>query len=353
MRNCFNFLVTKFPNQKEINTFCQQSGITQQQFFKNVKGYVRDFANSTDKEALEQYRYLYKYEKVIREILNTKEKETRDKLLIKNKKLYSIMRPVYLEKHPEDQLKIRKLDIEYRDLVERSNHLQKKAYQGSIESKQQQQYQTKIECLLKIIQEKLANEDYYIEDEITKARRYIMEIYSSSLREQYHAQVTRFYNTILAKVLEDYLEKTETYSVVDYYYRTNVLPMYLFKRADILNKKIAKRAEELQKESTTNENYYKILKQDLLNRISNNNTYLTKPFVITRKQASGISQYSNNGQTLNCQDLEQIYDFMIEEGLPSYENVYYGLLKECAIKGELVSRKEKKNFVKKLEKRVS
>ena len=356
MRECFNFLVTKYPSKEEIEAFCFKNNITTKRFHQQIRDYVKIFANSVERKAYDHYLYLFHYEKIIEKIMNTPLKEDRITLLIENAELYGMMRGTYLNYHPENRLKIKQLDVEYREAIDVKNRIHRKINGLLLSTDEgQQRYIDSIEELLMKVEEKVQNDHFYIEDELREARNYISILSKEkvALRDQYNKRVTHYYNLVLKQVLKDFSENKENYSVVDYYYTTDILPMYLFKRADLLNKAIEKRAKELGNDVLRKPNPYITLKRVILERISNNNTFITTPLTITRKQASSISQYTYHGVCFDLHDLEHIYDFMIQEGLPSYENVYYGLLKECAIKGELVSRKEKKNFVKKLEKRVS
>ena len=356
MRNCFNFLVTQYPSKEEIERFCLKNYISVQYFEQSIQYYLDTFANSVDKQKFQQYLYLFKYDMTIQNILSVKSKEERIGLLMENIELYGTMRQVYLKKYPEQEKQIRKLDIEYREAIDLANQLKQKAYRTSSEKENSsKKYINIIESLLNIVEEKMQNQDYYVEEELSEARKYNQMLVGKykKEREQYNKRITQYYNVILKSIIKDFSQDKEHYSMVDYYYKTNVLPSYLFRRADFLDKKIAERTKELGEDLGQKKNIYKTLKKTILKRITNSNTYLTTPMMITRKQASAISQYMYQGVTLDCHDLEQIYDFMIEEGLPNYEILYFELLKECTKKGKLVSRKEKNNFVKKLEKRVS
>lgn len=184
----------------------------------------------------------------------------------------------------------------------------------------------KVDFLIKKIEDKLKENNYYIEQEVLEIRSIINMSYSKT-NNNYKKIMSIIYDRVAKEVYNCFQAKGKDFTIIDYFYITNIDPICLLK---------------LYKHHDNKINYSAILTQllpypSLMDRLLKYNVDANYTMI----------NYQINNKIFDKNDILKIMKFIDDEGLPHYEIVITELLKKYALEGSLEYRRKNKenNFV--------
>ena len=332
LRFIFKETIASFLSKEELEEYCFRKKIYKKYLFSYIKDYLDEFANEKEKETYKNYLKFLNYEKVFNYLLNCNNKEKIKDTIEEYVGCYSHMRRVYIMKHPECSFKLKELDNIFRTCLENKKDNDKKSdFKKHFLNKTG--YDQEFKIIFDEINSKIEEDCYYISDLLIKARK-LVEKYRYCEIDIYRTKIENYYKKVLLKVLSVYKEQKGNFSVIDYFYITDVQPNYLFRNnaviRNIKNEKVKKIC-------------YKILTQII------NSTNLNYNFVKFNEKNLYLflNSYQLNGVYFSQEDIYEVYEFMKEENLPEYQKLLMEFLKKYAFEGSLEYRRKnsENNFV--------
>ncbi len=332
LRFIFKETIASFLSKEELEEYCFRKKIYKKYLFSYIKDYLDEFANEKEKETYKNYLKFLNYEKVFNYLLNCNNKEKIKDTIEEYVGCYSHMRRVYIMKHPECSFKLKELDNIFRTCLE-NNKVKDKKSDFKKHFLNKTGYDQEFKIIFDEINSKIEEDCYYISDLLIKARK-LVEKYRYCEIDIYRRKIENYYKKVLLKVLSVYKEQKGNFSVIDYFYITDVQPNYLFRNnaviRNIKNEKVKKIC-------------YKILTQII------NSTNLNYNFVKFNEKNLYLflNSYQLNGVYFSQEDIYEVYEFMKEENLPEYQKLLMEFLKKYAFEGSLEYRRKnsENNFV--------
>ena len=332
LRFIFRKTVEEFLSKPDLKLFCQKYGYDVKTFNKGIKDYVEHYAEPSEIKTYEKYKKFLNYEKVFNFLLKTNNQEKMEEVLNYYIDCYGQMRKTYISLHSVSSSSLKKVDMAYRKCLE--NIKGKEDGRKNIEKKPMPQLLIdKFDAIFTEVDNQIQNNCYYVSDLLDKARKLASSKFYLDL-DKYRDKINYYYKVVLDCVLSEYEKQPESFTLIDYFYITDVQPKYLLREVSFRENK-----ENVDRKNKCN---------NILRQICNGyqlNLYFEK--FNANNISLIISNYKLNDGQLSSNDMLELYEFMKEENLPKYNTLLIELVKKYALDGSLEYRRKnsENNFV--------